>query len=315
MSADQETRHHKGVLYGLSAYGIWGLFPLFWPLVKPAGALEILAHRVIWSFAVSIILLLVLVDKGWWAKICTKRTLGLLAIAAAAISVNWGLYIWAVNNDHVVEAALGYYINPVLSILVGVIFLAERLRRWQWVAVGLAVAAVAVLTVAYGRPPVVALGLASSFALYGLLKKKINAGAIVTLTMESAFLTLPAIGYLIFLQSRGQLTFGHLGWAHNVLLISSGIVTVVPLLFFAAAATRVPLSTMGLLQYSTPTLQFLLGVIYFHEQMATGRWIGFALVWAALIILSVEGLRRYGAGRKGSGRDGADQTIEAAELT
>ncbi len=314
MSEEQEVRHRRGVLYGLAAYGIWGLFPLFWPLVKAAGAVEILAHRVIWSFAVSIILLLVLVGKGWWAQICTKRTLGLLTIAAAAISVNWGLYIWAVNNDHVVEAALGYYINPILSILMGVIFLSERLRRWQWAAVGFAVVAVAILTVTYGRPPLVALGLASSFALYGLLKKQINAGAIVTLTMESALLTLPALGYLIFLQSRGQLTFGHLGWTHDLLLISSGVVTVVPLLFFAAAATRVPLSTMGLLQYSTPTLQFLLGVLYFHEQMATGRWVGFALVWVALIVLSIDGLRRYGAGRRHSSRDMVGRSIETSEM-
>lgn len=286
------------MLYGLGAYGFWGLVPLFWPLVKRAGALEILASRVVWSLVVSGVLLLILVPKGWWARLRSRRKLILLGLASAAISVNWGLYIWSVNNGHVVESALGYYINPILSILVGVFFLGERLKALQWAAVGLAVVAVVVLTIDYGRPPWIALTLAASFATYGVLKKQINAGAIETLTVESAFLVLPALAYIGYLQVNGKLTFGHLGWSHTLLLMAGGLVTAIPLLFFAAAATRVPLSTLGLLQYMTPTAQFLLGVLYFGESMSSGRWFGFALVWVSLIMLSVNGLYRANASRR-----------------
>ena len=215
----------------------------------------------------------------------------MLTVAAAVVSVNWGTYIWAVNHGHVVETALGYYINPIFSILVGVIFLRERMQPVQWMCVGLAAAAVVVLTIDYGRLPWIALVLAVSFGLYGVIKKQLNAGAVESLTVESAVLTPLALGYLIFLQTRGQLTFGHLGWAHSLLLAATGLVTVVPLLFFASAATRLPLSTLGLLQYLAPTLQFLLGVLYFRETMSAGRWIGFTLVWLALVILSGFSLR------------------------
>lgn len=295
MHDDDEARLRKGVLYGLAAYGCWGLVPLFWPLVSRAGALEILAQRIVWSLVVAVVLLLAVVPKGWWGRIASPRKLGLLGLAAAIISVNWGVYIWAVNHGHVLEAALGYYINPILSILIGVIFLRERMARVQWAAVGLAFVAVVVLTVAYGRPPLVSLTLATSFALYGLLKKTINAGAVETLTIESAFLALPAIGYLVYLQLDGRLTFGHLGVGHSLLLMSSGLVTAIPLLFFAAASTRVPLSTLGLVQYVAPTAQFLLGVAYFGERMPPARWAGFALVWLALMVMSGYGLS---AGRR-----------------
>lgn len=299
MSAPEgDSRFRRGVIYGLCAYGMWGFMPLYWPLVQRAGALEILAHRIVWSLVVAVVLLLTVVKKGWWRRIATKRNLLLLALAAAAISVNWGMYIWGVNNGHVVETALGYYINPILSILVGVIFLGERLPWLQWTAVGLAFAAVVVLTVDYGRPPWIALTLATSFATYGVLKKRINAGAVETLTIESAFLTVPAIGYLIFLEANGQLTFGHLGWRHTLILMAAGLVTAIPLLFFAASATRVPLSTIGLLQYVTPTCQFLLGVLLFDEAMSTGRWIGFILVWVALVILSISVFTRANANRR-----------------
>ncbi|HSU35655.1 MAG TPA: EamA family transporter RarD [Propionibacteriaceae bacterium] len=294
----EETRYRRGIVYGLAAYALWGAVPLFWPLVKRAGALEILAHRVVWSLVVCVILLLTVVPRGWWSRIGQRRSLIMLAGAAAVVSVNWGVYIWAVNHGHVVETSLGYYINPILSILVGVILLRERLAPLQWVSVGLAAVAVVVLTVDYGRLPWIALTLATSFATYGLLKKRVNGGAVETMTVESAFLTPVALGYLIYLQVAGSLTFGHLGWSHSVLLAATGLITVVPLLFFASATTRLPLSTLGLLQYLAPTLQFLLGVLYFGESMSPGRWIGFGLVWVALIILTAHGLRRAQLSRR-----------------
>jgi chloramphenicol-sensitive protein RarD len=291
-------RTRRGILYGIGAYTLWGAVPLFWPLVSRASAPELLAHRVIWSLVICAVLLLTVVPRGWWRRVRRPRTLLLLAGAAAVVSVNWGVYIWAVNHGHVVETSLGYYINPILSILVGVVFLRERLAPLQWVSVGLAAAAVVVLTFEYGQLPWIALTLATSFATYGVIKKQVNGGAVETLTVESAVLTPVALGYLAFLQVTGDLTFGHLGWAHNVLLIASGLVTVIPLLFFAAAATRLPLSTLGLLQYIAPTLQFLLGVFYFGETMSPGRWIGFALVWLALVILTVYGVRQAHRARR-----------------
>jgi chloramphenicol-sensitive protein RarD len=298
MSDDHDGARRRGIGYGIAAYGLWGAVPIFWPLVKPAGALEILAHRIIWSLVICVILLFTVVPRGWWARIGTRRHLPMLAAAACVVSLNWGTYIWAVNHGHVVETSLGYYINPILSILVGVIFLRERMHALQWVCVGLAALAVVILTFDYGRLPWIALTLATSFATYGVLKKRLNAGAVDTLTVESAILTPVALGYLIYLQLNGTLTFGHLGWGHSLLLMAAGIVTVIPLLCFAAAATRLPLSTLGLLQYIAPTLQFLLGVLYFGEHMSPARWIGFALVWLALVILTGHGIRRARSNRR-----------------
>jgi chloramphenicol-sensitive protein RarD len=292
VSQGQDSRQRRGIVYGLAAYALWGAVPLFWPLVARAPALELLAQRVIWSLVICVILLLTVVPRGWWSRIGNRRSLLLLAGAAAVVSANWGTYIWAVNAGHVVETSLGYYINPILSILIGVIFLRERLAPLQWASVGLAGLAVIVLTVDYGRLPWIALVLATSFATYGVIKKQVNGGAVETLTVESALLTPVALGYLIFLQSAGTLTFGHLGWSHNLLLMATGLVTVVPLLFFTAATTRLPLSTLGLLQYLAPSLQFLLGVLYFGEDMSLGRWIGFGLVWLALVILTAFGVRQ-----------------------
>jgi chloramphenicol-sensitive protein RarD len=291
-------RERNGIGYGLAAYGLWGAVPLFWPLVARAGSLELLAHRVVWSLVISVVLALALLPSGWYRRIATRRTLLLLGLAAAVVSVNWGVYIWAVNHGHVVETSLGYYINPILSILVGVVALGERMATLQWVSVGLALTAVVVLTVEYGRLPWISLVLAASFATYGVLKKQINGGAVETLTIESALLTPLALGYLVHLQFQHGSTFVTLGWAHSLLLVATGVVTVVPLLFFAASATRLPLSTLGLLQYLAPTLQFLLGILYFHEDMSTGRWVGFGLVWLALMLMSGHGIHRANASRR-----------------
>ncbi len=212
--------------------------------------------------------------------------------------MNWGVYIWGVNSGHVVETSLGYFINPLVTIAFGVLVLRERLRTAQWAAVGVGVAAVAVLTVAYGRLPWIALTLAFSFATYGLLKKKVALGGPESLAVESAVMFPFALGFLIYLGVRGEGSLGHYGWGHTALLVASGVITAVPLMCFGAAALRVPLTTLGLLQYLAPVFQFLIGVTVFHESMEPARWAGFALVWVALLVLSADALRRVRADRR-----------------
>ncbi|WP_262387155.1 EamA family transporter RarD [Streptomyces sp. TRM49041] len=281
-----------GLLYGIGAYGMWGLVPLYWPLLQPAGAVEILAHRMAWSLVAVAVALLVVRRWAWIPDLVRQpRKLGLIAVAAAVITVNWGVYIWSVNAGHVVEASLGYFINPLVTIAMGVVLLKERLRRAQWAAVGIAFAAVLVLAVGYGRPPWISLVLAFSFATYGLVKKKVNLGGLESLGAETAIQFLPAVAYLLWLGSRGEAAFGTAGVGHMALLASTGLVTAVPLVCFGAAAIRVPLSTLGLLQYLAPVFQFLLGVLYFREAMPPERWAGFALVWLALTILTWDALR------------------------
>ncbi|MFI2733413.1 EamA family transporter RarD [Streptomyces sp. NPDC018711] len=271
---------------------MWGLVPLFWPLLKPADAIEILAHRMVWSLLFVAVALLALRRWSWIPELLrSPRKLGLIALAAAVITVNWGLYIWSVNTGHVVEASLGYFINPLVTIALGVLVLKERLRPAQWTAVGIGLFAVVVLAVGAGRPPWISLTLAFSFALYGLVKKKVNIGGLESLAAETAVQFLPALAYLVWLGTRGTLAFGHHGAGHTALLAATGIVTAAPLICFGAAAIRVPLSTLGLLQYLAPVFQFLLGVVYFHEAMPAERWVGFSLVWLALTILTWDALR------------------------
>ncbi|MEU9862889.1 EamA family transporter RarD [Streptomyces sp. NPDC047971] len=290
MKEDNEGR--AGLLYGIGAYGMWGLVPLFWPLLKPAGAAEILAHRMVWSLAFVGIALLALRRWGWIRELVrSPRKLGLITFAATVITVNWGVYIWAVNAGQVVEASLGYFINPLVTIALGVLLLKERLRPAQWVAVGVAATAVLVLSIGYGRPPWISLILAFSFGVYGLVKKKVNIGGLESLAAETAVQFLPALAYLLWLGTQGSATFGTEGAGHAALLAATGIVTAVPLICFGAAAIRVPLSTLGLLQYLAPVFQFGLGVLYFHEAMPPERWAGFSLVWLALTILTWDALR------------------------
>ncbi|WP_328537263.1 EamA family transporter RarD [Streptomyces sp. NBC_00344] len=284
------TNERAGFLNGVVAYVLWGLVPIFWPLLKPSGAMEILAHRMVWSLGVVLIALLVMRRWAWIGELIrTPRRLGLVAVAAVVISINWGGYIWAVNNGQVVEASLGYFINPLVTIAMGVLLLGERLRPAQWAAVGTGVAAVAVLAVGYGKPPWISLMLAFSFATYGLVKKKVNLGGLESLAAETAVQFLPALGYLLFLTANGRATFGTP--SHGALLASTGLVTAIPLVLFGAAAIRVPLSTLGLLQYLAPVFQFGLGIVYFHEAMPPERWAGFALVWLALTVLTWDALR------------------------
>ena len=282
-----ETR--RGFVLGAAAYAMWGLFPLYWPLLRPAGAVEILAHRVFWSLAVMVVLVLALSRFPRLRAVVTdRRTLGILALAAVVIAVNWGTYIWGVNNGHVVETSLGYFINPLVTVLMGVVILGERLRNLQWAALGIAAFAVVGLTVEYGRPPWVALVLAFSFGSYGLAKKKANIGAVESLTVETLILAPVAAGYIVWLGAQGTSTFGTEGAGHAALIMTTGIVTAVPLICFGAAATRVSLTTIGLLQYLAPTIQFALGVLVFHEAMPPMRWVGFGLVWIALVMFTYE---------------------------
>jgi chloramphenicol-sensitive protein RarD len=281
-----------GLGYGFSAYLLWGLFPLFFPLLKPAGTIEILAQRMAWSLIVVVILLAVTHGfAGVRAVLADRRKFGTLAGAAVFISVNWGVYIWGVNSGHVVECSLGYFINPLFTILLGVVVLGERLRRAQWVAVAIGAAAVAVIAIDYGRPPWIALTLAASFGMYGFLKKQAQVGASDSLAIETGTMFLPAVAALVVVALHGNLAFGQHSIGTTLLLASSGLVTAVPLLLFAAATQRLPLSVMGLLQYLTPVLQFLVGVGIRHEHVPFAEFIGFCLVWAALIVLSIDGLR------------------------
>jgi chloramphenicol-sensitive protein RarD len=292
VSGKSQGERHIGLLNGFAAYGMWGLVPLFWPLLKPAGAVEILAHRMAWSL-VFVGVALVFVRRWAWAGelIRQPRRLALVTVAAAVITVNWGVYIWSVNTGHVVEASLGYFINPLVTIAMGVLLLKERLRPVQWAAVGVGFAAVIVLTVGYGQPPWISLTLAFSFATYGLVKKKVNLGGVESLAAETAIQFLPAVGYLVWLTAHGESTFTSEGPGHMALLAATGVVTALPLVCFGAAAIRVPLSTLGLLQYLAPVFQFLLGVLYFHEAMPAERWAGFALVWLALTLLTADAWR------------------------
>lgn len=297
MTAGQDVEpypdYRRGVMFGATAYGMWGLFPLYWTLLASAGALETLAHRMIWSLVVVVVIV------AWTrrgasvrAVVRNRRQLGLLACAAVLISLNWGGYIWGVTHGHVVETALGYFIGPLVSVLLGVFLLSERLRPAQWTAVGLGAVAIVVLVVGYGQVPWIALMLACSFATYGLVKKLAGVGAVESMAVETCVTLLPALAYVIFLAAAGRSTFVSLGLGHALLLVGGGLVTMVPLLAFAAAAVRIPLATIGLLQYMTPSLQFTFGVLVFHEQMPLERWLGFAIVWLALIILTVDGTRR-----------------------
>lgn len=313
-----ESEGRAGLLYGIGAYGMWGLVPLFWPLLKPAGAVEILAHRMVWSLVFVGLALLALRRWSWIPELVrSPRKLALITVAAAVISVNWGLYIWSVNAGKVVEASLGYFINPLVTIALGVLVLKERLRPAQWAAVGVGFAAVLVLAIGYGQPPWISLTLAFSFAIYGLVKKKLNLGGLESLAAETAVLFLPALGYLIWLGAQGDLAFGSEGAGHAALLASTGIVTAVPLVCFGAAAIRVPLSTLGLLQYLAPTFQFLLGVLYFHEAMPPERWAGFSLVWLALTLLTWDALRTARRSRAAMAEAVADAvaSVEAAAAT
>ena len=292
LAGDREVR--RGTVFGALAYLLWGVFPLYFHALLPAGSIEILVHRVVWSLLVCLIVVAVLRDTSWIRPLlAAPRRIVRLGFAAMFIAVNWGVYIYGVNSGQVVEASLGYFINPLVTVLLGVVLLRERLRRLQWVAVGLGAVAVVVLTVDYGHVPVIALLLAGSFATYGLLKKRIGVdlGALAGLTAETALLFPFAVAALVWLEVTGRGTMGDQPPWHGLLLASTGIATAVPLLMFAAAARRVPLTTIGLLQFTTPVLQLLCGVLLLGEHVPPSRWVGFSIVWLALGVLTLDQVR------------------------
>ncbi len=283
--------HRNGLIYGLGAYGLWGVFPAFFTLLAPAGAPEILAHRVVWTLGLMVVVLLVIGRLGD-LKAIDGRTWLLLACASFLISANWLIYIWAVNSDQVVDAALGYFINPLVSVILGVVLFGERLNRVQRAAVLLAAAAVVLLSTNVGGPPLIAIGLALSFGLYGAVKKVVSTDPRVSVGVETGFAAPFAVAYLIHLQSSGDADFINHGPVHTGLMLLCGPVTAIPLLCFAVAAQRLPLVTLGLLQYLTPSLQMMWGVLVDHEPMPPLRWLGFAMIWAALAIFSTDALSR-----------------------
>jgi len=283
----------RGTLLGFAAYGLWGLFPLYFDALKPAGPWEILAHRILWTLLFCVLVLLVVRDLGWIRPLLRRpRLLAGTAVAAVLIAVNWVVYVAAVTSGNTSEAALGYFLNPLVTVALGVVVLGERLRVLQWVAVGIGVVAGVYLGVSGGRVPWVALTLAVSFALYGLTKKKVGVSldAIHGLTVETVVLAPVAVVLLLVVGSQGGLEFGLHGGVHTSLLVLSGLVTAVPLLCFAAAARRIPLVSIGLIQFITPVMQLLCAVVLLDEHMPSERWIGFGIVWLALVVLTVDSL-------------------------
>ncbi|MBU8822225.1 EamA family transporter RarD [Mycolicibacterium goodii] len=278
------------MLYGAGAYIWWGLCPGFFLLLLPAGPIEVVAHRIVWS-AVFLILVIALARRLGDLRRLSRRTWLQLAAASALISVNWGTYIFAVTTGHVVDAALGYFINPLVSVALGVIVFRERINRWQAISLALAVIAVGILTVEVGEPPYIAVVLAVSFGVYGLVKKVVQADPRVSVSVETLLALPVAGGYLVVLEMLGRGHFIAESPWHPVLMVLSGVVTAVPLLLFAAAAQRLPMVTLGLLFYLNPALQMLWGVFIGHEPMPVGRWVGFALIWTALAVMTFGTLR------------------------
>jgi len=287
----KRSEYSLGLLFGFSSYIMWGLFPLYWPLLEPANPLEIVSHRAVWTLVFCLIVLALSKQVLTTLTVMKNpKTMAALLLSTILVSINWITYIWAVNHGHVVEAALGYYINPLIIIAFGVLLLREKLRPLQWVAVGIAAVGVLVLTIDYGRLPWVAISLALSWGSYGLVKKKLNLGALEGLAIETLISFIPYVGYLIYLGQQGAGQFGHKPLL-TILLISAGAVTAIPLLLFNGSTTRLPYSTIGLLQYITPTIQFSIGVWLRHEDMPTARWIGFIVIWFALAALATDLVR------------------------
>jgi chloramphenicol-sensitive protein RarD len=282
----------RGFWLGAAAYSIWGLFPIYWKLVAAVPAGQVLAHRIVWScVALGLILAWPSRARAPRAPVTTRIVLLYLA-AALLIGVNWYLYVWAVGHDFVVETSLGYYITPLVNVLLGVVVLGERLRRVKWLAVALAACGVGILTWAYGAPPRVALGLAASFGTYGLVKKTAPLPALEGLALETALLALPALAYLVAVERAGSGAFLHGAASTDAFLIGGGLVTIVPLLLFASAVRIVPLSTMGLLQFLSPTIQLVLALAVYHEPFGRSRVLGFVAVWLALVVFALDEVRR-----------------------
>jgi chloramphenicol-sensitive protein RarD len=281
---------NNGIWYAFGCYMIWGVFPLYWKLLINVPATQIVAHRLVWSFVFLLIFVSLLRQWRGFRGVLDRRTLLIYFTAGLLLSVNWLVYVYGVNAGFVVETSLGYFINPLVSILLGVIFLGEKLPVTKWIPIGVAAAGVAYLTISYGRLPWIALALAVSFGLYGLVKKLSPLGALHGLTLETAAMFLPSVGYLLFIAARGTGAFGQVSLTTNLLLMLAGVVTSVPLLLFSSAARRIPLSMIGIMQFITPTMQFFLGVFLYHEPFTHDRMVGFGIIWIALGIFTFSSL-------------------------
>ncbi len=285
----------KGILFGIGAYTTWGLFPVYWKWLHHVPALQLLCHRIFWSFIILVFLILFLRQWKEFRAALSPRVLRIYTVAALLIGLNWLVYVWAVNAGYILESSLGYFINPLFNVLLGVLLLHERLRNLQWIPIGMAAVGVTYLSIVYGSLPWISLLLAASFALYGFVKKTAPLSSVQGLTLETGILFLPALAYLSFANFSGEGAFLHTGTLADILLVGAGLVTTVPLLMFTSAAQRIPLSLVGILQYISPTLQFILGALVYHEPLTPQRLTGYCIIWAALIFYGVEGVLTHRA--------------------
>lgn len=285
---------NRGIWYAIAAYMWWGFFPIYWKMLKHVPALQLIGHRIVWSFAALITVIVIIRQWNEFRKsVFTYKVLRIYLLAAILIGVNWFMYVWAVNAGHIVETSLGYYINPLLSVFMGVIFFRERLTLWQWIPIGMAGAGVLYLTVSMGTLPWIALILAFSFASYGLVKKVAPLSSLYGLTLETFILLFPAAGFLIYSEYTGTGALAHHGLLSDLMIIGAGVITTIPLLLFASSAKRIPLSLVGILQYISPTIQFLIGVLFYKEQFSFEQFLGYTLVWIALIIFGFNSFASY----------------------
>ena len=293
---ENQSEYRRGIVYGSLAYAMWGVLPIFFRALEPAGPLEILGQRILWSAVFCMLIWVFRREFAWIGKLVRKpRSMLILTLAAYVLALNWGVYIYAVSVDNVLESSLGYFINPLMTVLVGVIVLKERMNSWQWTAIALGSVAVLVISLDYGRLPYIALTLAITFTIYGFIKKQVGAGigAVETMTMESLLLLPFAIGTLIYMDRTGEhLTFTSESAGHTFLIIMLGVVTMLPLALFTSAAVSLPLFMIGLLQFLAPIGQFLVAVLIFKEEVPAARWVGFVFVWLALVVLTVDMVRR-----------------------
>jgi chloramphenicol-sensitive protein RarD len=300
------TESRKGLVYGIAAYSLWGVIPIYWKLLADISPVEVLAHRALWGLGAFVALALI---AGEWpavrAAMRDRRTVAVMAVSGALLAVNWGTFVAAVATGHLLDASLGYFINPLVSVALGMVVLGERLRRLQWLAIGLAATGVGLITVEAGRVPWISLVLAGTFGLYGLVRKTAKVDSLAGSTIETAIMTPVAIAYLALLAARGGGALGRIDVATDLLLVSTGVITAVPLLLFTSAARRLPLSMVGFLQYLAPTGQFLLAVLAFGEPFSTGRLAAFACIWAGLAVFSSDFFRREAALRRRRSAPGA----------
>ncbi len=281
---------NRGLLYGFMAYFIWGVLPIYWKQIQDVPALEIISHRMAWSFFFTAGLIALRQEFSQIRQLLHQpKTLLTFFISALLLVLNWLVYIWAVNAGYIVDASLGYFINPLVNVLLGVVFLREKLRSWQWISVGIAAVGVLYLAISYGVIPWIGLTLALTFGFYGFIRKKVTQNSSHGFFLETGFIFIPALAYLFYLEFQGVGAFGHLSFFENSLLTLTGVITAIPLVMFGFAAQNVNLSTLGFMQYIAPTLQFLIGVLVYAEDFSSNRIIGFSVIWLALLVYSIEG--------------------------